>query len=691
MSYTLVIVESPNKTSKIQGFLGQGYRCVATFGHFRDLPKTGELGVTFEAGRVKPTYVASDKGSKVIPALKKAAKDAAAVVLASDPDREGEAISWHVQQVLRGVPCRRATFNQITADAVRTAISRPRAIDQHLVDAQQARRVLDRCVGWWVSGALRRALGGAKSAGRVQSVAVRLVCEREREITAFKPQTSFGIEATLQTRPNTPTFVARLVEWEGVVIGQSWTSRTTADQARQLLETRPWRVVALDSKTVERKAPPPFVTSTIQQAASVALKLNPDACMAALQRLFEAGHITYHRTDSVTLSPEAVAGARELIAKGMGKGYLPATPPTHASRAGAADAHEAIRPTHWETGPRGVAGQDADLYEMIWRRFIASQCAPGVDVRTTVRIAADPGALGTKPRALFVAKGVFRQFDGWRRVAEVAEREKPETPASKDDAGEDDDSEILLPKMSVEDPLVCLGLKTAERTTKPPARFSKAALIAALERAGVGRPSTYAAIITTIEERGYVEERKRKLHATELGMRATDYLIDRFAGDFIDVTYTARIESALDEIAAGKRAWEPFITTVAEGLLAKCKAAGYVEDEAPAADAPKCPQCQKPMALRTGSRGPFYGCTGYPKCKGTMPATSPTSADGSSSQAPAARPAQPSSTTPPPTASAVTPTCPVCQATMRERKSGTSRFWGCSRFPECRGTRPAAT
>ncbi len=593
----LVIVESPNKTRKIREFLGSGYRVAASFGHVRDLPAAGELAVGFQGGRVLPTYVPLERSGRAIADLTRQAADADEVLLATDPDREGEAIAWHISQLLGARPYRRVVFHSITRAEVLKAVASPRALDQHLVDAQQARRVLDRVVGWLVSPTLRRVGKEARSAGRVQSVALRLVAEREREIQKFNAVDYFILVARLERPGAPPPFLARLVAWKGEPLAQRLTSRAIAEQTVAWCRRQPWRVQACERRDQQRHPPPPFTTATVQQAASVRLGLNPDQTMKLLQGLFEEGRITYHRTDSTALAPEAIAAARALIAKDFPRAYLPAQPVVHATKsANAQEAHEAIRPTHPEEGVEAAgAGEGAKLYRLIWQRFIACQMAPGRDQLTTIDVACAPGAWlvegrPPQPMGVFQAKGKVVLFDGWRRLTgddateerKVARRAakakdgaaaKPKAAAK---AGADDEDEFAgeLPMLAPGDALDLLALDAQARTTKPPPRYTQASLIKKLEHDGIGRPSTYANIMRTILERLYVGEKQRKLHATALGLAVTDFLVQHFSGNFIDLGYTARLEGDLDRIARGETGWERVVTEASHAVLALAQRAG---------------------------------------------------------------------------------------------------------------------
>lgn len=582
----LVIVESPNKVRKIKDFLGSAYQVAASFGHVRDLPAAGGLSVEFVDGRIKPLYAPIERSARHVRELEQLAKKADEVILATDPDREGEAIAWHVSQLLGAHKYSRVVFHAVTKAEVQKAMAKPRPIDQHLVDAQQARRVLDRVVGWVVSPTLRKVSKDARSAGRVQSVALRLVAEREKDIGKHKTVDYFALSAKLEKAGFPPSFSAKLVTWKDHPLGQRLRDPALAEKTVAWAKTVPWRVLSCDRRDSARNAPPPFTTATVQQAASVRLGFNPDATMKHLQALFEDGKITYHRTDSTALSPEGLAEARAVIAKEFPPEYLPKSPILHATKAAnAQEAHEAIRPTHPESGADGVGGGDAGkLYRLIWQRFIACQMAPGRDQITTIDVACAPDAWKTEkgemaPMGIFQAKGKVLLFDGWRRLAGEDATEETKRKAQKDgEESDDDESDGELPMLNPGEGLTLLDLAALKRSTKPPPRYTQASLIKKLEAEGIGRPSTYAAIMRVILERGYVKEEKRKLHATPLGLSASDFLVRNYTGNFIDMDYTARLEDDLDKIARGEASWEKVVTEASFAVIALARRAGLWYD-----------------------------------------------------------------------------------------------------------------
>src|SRR6185312_3031367 len=462
----------------------------------------------------------------------------------------------------------------VTKAEVQKAMASPRALDQRLVDAQQARRVLDRVVGWVVSPTLRKVAKEAKSAGRVQSVALRLVAEREKEIKKHSVVDYFILSAKVEKPGAPPSFSAKLVTWKAHPLGQRLRDGALAETTIAKLKTQPWKVLSCDRRDSARNAPPPFNTATVQQAASVRLGMNPDATMKLLQGLFEDGKITYHRTDSTALAPEALAMARQVIGKNFPPEYLPKAPIVHATKsANAQEAHEAIRPTHPETGPDALGAGDAGkLYRLIWQRFIACKMAPGRDQITTIDVSCEPG--------IFQAKGKVTLFDGWRKLTgeDATEETKKKVQKGGEGADDEDDGDAELPMLNAGDVLTLLDLQALKRATKPPPRFTQASLIKTLEREGVGRPSTYAAIMRVIMERGYVKEEKRKLHATPLGLSVVDFLVRHYTGNFIDTGYTARLEDDLDRIARGDADWEKVVTEASFAVIALARRAGLWYD-----------------------------------------------------------------------------------------------------------------
>ncbi len=700
----LVIVESPAKARTINKYLGPQYIVKASMGHVRDLPQT-RFGIDIEKG-FEPTYRIIKGKKATLDDLKKAARQAEATYLATDPDREGEAIAWHLKEALK-LPEQstyRVRFHEITAPAVRRAFESPEAIDMNKVYAQQARRVLDRIVGYQLSPLLWRKVARGLSAGRVQSVAVRLVVEREREIAQFKPEEYWKITGTFRvSEQDDREFTAELARWQDAKFRPSNEAETR--QVLEALQQQQFRVTLCKKRQRIENPPPPFMTSTLQQQASVRLRFSASRTMRIAQQLYEGvelgeegsvGLITYMRTDSLRIAETALEQCREYIAEQYGPEYLPEKPRQYKAGRGAQEAHEAIRPTNLAYTPERVrpylTQEQADLYELIYRRFVASQMKAALIAVTDVEIEAGPGLFRTQGRQLL--------FEGYRKVWQPSGRE--ETPE--------------LPPLQEGQLLVCVRLEPSQHFTQPPPRYTEATLIKALEKYGIGRPSTYAPIISTIQERGYVELKDRKFHATELGMLVTDLLVKHFP-EIVDVKFTSQMESRLDQIEEAKCDWRqvledfygPFHAALERAEEAiekvrgvetdeKCEQCGapmvirwskngrflgcanYPEcrnrrplgrdadsQEAITTDHP-CPECGRPLALRSGRRGPFYACSGYPDCKVTMNV----GVDGR----------------PVPAQQETGYSCELCGAPMTLRTGRSGQFLGCSNYPKCRNTKP---
>ncbi len=570
MSKKLVIVESPAKAKTINKILGGDYIVKASMGHVRDLP-VKSLGVDLE-DNFTPQYVVVEDRQKVVKELMEAVSHCDAVYLAPDPDREGEAIAWHLKAVLEGkVPedCFfRVTYNEITPRAVKEAFEHPSQIDQKLVNAQQARRVLDRIVGYKVSPLLWSRIRRGLSAGRVQSVALRLVCEREASILNFKsePYWLFGAEVRKQVAPQDP-FTVRLAR----IKGEKAEVKTpeVAEAITKDLETRALRVRGIINREISKRAYPPFITSSLQQAGSRVFDFPPNRTMKIAQKLYEGvefgegpvGLITYMRTDSFNLSQDARAAARQFIETQYGPEYLPEKPNFFKSRGGAQEAHEAIRPTDVNRTPESLAGvltpEQLNLYGLIWQRFVACQMAPAKIEQRTVEIET-PAPAGQTPDYLFRATASQVTFPGYMKVAGVERRVKPREDADKAE-GEADDPEIdRLPVLEVGEPLDILKWLSERKDTQPPGRYSEASLIKALEENGVGRPSTYASILATLYDRKYAIREKKAVHPTELGMKVNALLVEHLSALF-DVQFTAHMEELLDEVEAGKVEWHQML------------------------------------------------------------------------------------------------------------------------------------
>ena len=633
----LVIVESPAKAKTINKYLGKDYEVVASFGHIRDLPpKDGSVDPNDDFAML---WEVDSKASKRVSEIAASAKTAERVILATDPDREGEAISWHIvetlkqKRALKETPVERVTFNAITRDAVLDAMRHPREIDQGLVDAYLARRALDYLVGFKLSPVLWRKLPGARSAGRVQSVSLRLVCEREREIDTFVKREYWSLTAQMETKVG-GHFEARLVGADGEKIGRlDVGTAEQADAFRQALLTARYTVDGVESKPTKRHPYPPFTTSTLQQEASRKLGMSPARTMQLAQRLYEGidiggetvGLITYMRTDGVDMAPEAIQSCRNTIEKEFGSLYLPRVPRKYTTKAkNAQEAHEAVRPTDMSRKPAQMArlldAEQAKLYELIWKRTLASQMESAEIERTTVEISAhaDKRVLDLR------ATGQVMKFEGFLKLY----------TESTDDEGEDEDNR-RLPPVSAGDLLKAKEIKADQHFTEPPPRFSEASLVKRMEELGIGRPSTYASILATLKDRDFVLLEKKRLHATDKGMIVTAFLGNFFAR-YVEYDFTAALEEDLDRISNNelfwkdvmRRFWTEFSAALEETSELRITQVLDALDEAmgphifPAradgGDPRSCPSCNAgKLSLRLGKFGSFIGCSNYPECKYT--------------------------------------------------------------------------
>jgi DNA topoisomerase-1 len=625
LSKGLVIIESPGKAKAIQKYLGKGYVVEASFGHVKDLPKS-TLGVDID-NNFETEYVVIPGKEKVLAKLKKLALSADSIYLAPDPDREGEAIAWHLAEELGDGKTkkkkkkkegdepdriRRVTFNEITKRAVQDAFEHPHNIDRNLVDAQQARRVLDRLVGYQVSPLLWDKVRRGLSAGRVQTVALRLIVEREREIKAFQKQEYWTIDAHL-AGPKPPAFDARFLGRgeEKVEV----TNGEDAEKIRAAVEKADWLVRTVERKERRRNATPPFTTSKLQQDSSRKLRFSVKRTMMIAQRLYEGvelgeegsvGLITYMRTDSTRVSNEALAEVREYITSQYGKDYLPESPNVYKEKKAAQAAHEAIRPTsamrHPDQIKQYLKEDEYKVYKLIWQRFVASQITPAVFDQTTVDIDAKSGA----ETFWFRVTGSVPKFDGFLKVYEESKEGKDE---------EDEELKHKLPPLEAGQKLTLRELKPEQHFTEPPPRYNEASLVKELEERGIGRPSTYSAILSTIQERQYVQKIGGKFSPTEIGLVVTDLLVENFR-DIFDVQYTARLEEELDEIEEGKETWTD---ALAEFYKRFSKDLRYAEKhmenikrmEKPTDE--KCERCGSPLVIKWGKHGSFYACSSYDK------------------------------------------------------------------------------
>jgi len=617
MANSLVIVESPAKAKTIGRYLGKGFVVKASLGHVKDLPKK-DLAVDIDNG-FQPTYTIIEGKKKLLQELKRAAKNSEAIYLAADPDREGEAICYHLKEELEGrknggPPVYRVMFNEITAKAIRQAFERPGDVDMNLVEAQQARRVLDRLVGYKISPLLWDKVRRGLSAGRVQTVAVRLIVEREREIRQFVKQEYWTIDVNLAAK-KPPLLGARLVKRNDETV--EIPNQAAADALIEQFSDATFIVKSVVVREKRRNPVPPFITSTLQQEAARKLRFSVKRTMALAQRLYEGiplgkegptGLITYMRTDSTRVSNDAVQEAREFIAKTFGAEYLPETPNTYRSKKDAQDAHEAIRPTSVAYTPESIekylAEDELKLYRLIWRRFIASQMMPAVFDSTTVEVSAK-GKDGAE--YLFRATGSVPKFDGFLKVYEEGKDQKDE---------EDEELKHKLPAVQEGETLKLRSIDPEQHFTEPPPRYNEATLVKKLEADGVGRPSTYASIISTIQERGYVKKEGGRFVPTELGMVVNDLLVASFNNIF-DISYTARMEGELDEIEEGKVDWRQTISEFYEKFKQDLEHAEEHMEDIKRMEKPTglmCDKCGKPMVIKWGRHGSFIGCSGYQEC-----------------------------------------------------------------------------
>jgi DNA topoisomerase-1 len=683
MAKSLVVVESPSKAKTINKYLGPDYKVVASVGHVKDLPKKG-IGIDFE-NDFEPTYEVIPGKEKVIRELKSAAKEVDTIYVATDPDREGEAIGWHIKEELEGrgknrKTVRRVLFNEITKNAIQESFKHPTDIDENLVNAQQARRLLDRIVGYQVSPLLWDKVRRGLSAGRVQSVAVRLVTEREREILAFVSTEYWTITANLSAKLP-PAFDARLLRVEektvktsdfGEDLKKSEIHIKEEKEAQEILEDikrQQFVVSSVTTKEKKRNPVPPFITSKLQQEASRKLRFPVKKTMQIAQRLYEGielgaegavGLITYMRTDSTRVADSALDEARELIRGQFGADYLPEKAIHYRSKKGAQDAHEAIRPTSALRTPDSVKaylGKDEHaLYRLIWQRFVASQMMPAIFDQTTIDIQA--GA-----RYLFRATGSVVKFNGFLAVYEEGKDEKDE---------EDDEASRKLPMVEQGEHLALNELTPEQHFTEPPPRFTEATLVKALEEKGIGRPSTYASIMTVIQDREYVERKDGRFFPTELGMIVNDLLVESF-DDLFNVQYTAHMEEELDEIEEGKMRWTAALAEFYEKFTKDLESAKQhmrdvkrqeiITDE-------KCENCGSLMAKKFGRYGTFLACTNYPECKTTRDIPKLHDEAGEETHAEAGE-----------------ESCDNCGRPMAMKRGRFGQFLACTGYPDCKTTR----
>jgi len=682
---TLVVVESPAKAKTIKKYLGRSFEVLASVGHIMDLPKS-KLGVDLENG-FEPHYVVIQGKSKVVSDIKKAARNAEHILLATDPDREGEAIAWHLSMEL-GAPggddrVQRVLFNEITKSAILAAIEKPGRLDRKKYDSQQARRILDRLVGYRISPILWKKVKRGLSAGRVQSVAVRLVVDREREIEAFVAVEYWTLDADLAAALP-PEFRARLVKVDGRK-AELTDGETASGLAAELGKAR-FTVAAVDRKERRRNAPPPFTTAKLQQEAANRLGFSAKKTMTLSQKLYEGvdlgedgttGLITYMRTDSVRLAPEAVVSVREYIGGHYGKEYVPEAPIVFRNKQKQAqEAHEAVRPTSLDFPPEKVALHlDAQgerdmsrLYELIWNRFVACQMLPAVYDQTVVDVQAS--------RATFRATGSVLKFPGYLAVygERLPEDEAGAEPEKEGEEGARDRAEEgSLPPLEAGQDLRLVRLLPEQHFTQPPPRFNESSLIKELEEKGIGRPSTYASILSTIQDKGYAEKVERVFKPTHLGLVVTDELVKAFPSE-LDVAFTAGMEERLDEVEEGTVSWQAVLGEFWERFKVDLAKAEEMMRDVKAQQTPTdvpCDKCGKLLVIKWGRNGEFLACPGYPECRNTM---------NFRREGEAILPVKEEDVL-------TDEKCPDCAAPMVMKRGRFGRFFACTRYPECKGTK----
>ena len=667
MAKSLVIVESPAKAKTIKNYLGKDFSVEASSGHLIDLPKS-KLGVDIE-NDFQPQYEVIKNKKKYLTKLKKAAEKADKIYLASDPDREGEAIAWHIADQL-GIKDKsyRILIHEITEKAIKESINSPTTLSNDRFDAQQARRVLDRLVGYQVSPLLWKNVRRGLSAGRVQSVALRIVVEREREIEKFVTREYWSIEGDFLPDKNgdSSPFSANLIRFDNnkVEIGSEQEATNIVNQ----IKNNDYHVASVDKKERTRKAQPPFITSTLQQEASRKLRFSVKKTMAIAQKLYEGielgaegpmGLITYMRTDSVRISDQALSESRKYIMDKYGNKYLPEKPSLYKVKKSAQDAHEAIRPTSFDFSPDKVkahlAGDEFELYKLVWQRFLASQMTPIIYDQTSIEIKSE--------KAAFRTTGSIIKFEGFSKVY---------IEGKEEDEQNQEDDEKKLPKLSKDQSLSLKDLKMEQHFTQPPPRFSESSLVRELEEKGIGRPSTYSSIISTIQDREYVKRDNRKLKPTVLGKSVNDMLIDGFP-EILDVKFTADMEDKLDKVEQGSINWvellKDFYKVFSQRLLqADDKMRSLRRDGVPAGI--DCNECGAPMIIKWGKRGEFLSCSKYPECKNAKPFHY--DEDGNVKVVEKVQP------------EVSDINCDKCGKPMVIRQSRYGKFYGCSGYPGCK-------
>jgi DNA topoisomerase I len=680
MPKSLLIVESPTKAKTLQKYLGSDYMVLSSKGHIKDLPPH-ELGVDLERD-FQPKYVTILGKAKVIQELKKAAADIPDIYLAPDPDREGEAIAWHIAEALgeKNHRFHRVLFLELTQKAIKEALAHPVALDRPRFESQQARRVLDRLVGYQISPILWQKVRTGLSAGRVQSVALRLVCDRERAIQSFVPEEYWSLDACLAGQ-KPPRFLAHLLRQGAKAIKPD--SAGQVERILDDLEAAEFRVAKIEKKPQRRNPAPPFITSSLQMEANRKLRFAPKKTMSLAQKLYEGielgdegpvGLITYMRTDSTRVSGEALEAVRQFIGETYGADYLPKAPNKYKSPKGAQEAHEAIRPTGVSRRPQDLKpflGRDElALYDLIWRRFVASQMAPAVYQLTTVDIEA--------ANYLFRATASVLQFPGFTAVYQESRENGEEEAAAK------------LPPLKEGERLELRDFDPQQHFTKPPARFTEASLIKELEVQGIGRPSTYATILSNLQDRLYVVKEKATLSPTEMGLVVSDLLVENFP-DIMDLKFTATMETDLDRVAEGRASWQQVMRDFYEPFARDLKEAkGGMRKVKSVPTELKCPDCGAELVVRWGKNGEFLGCSAYPKCGFTgdfsrdakgkivlqMEGGAAVTGPAGEGEAAAARPKT--------TATGLK--CPKCGKDLIVRRGRMGEFLGCSGYPRCKFT-----
>jgi DNA topoisomerase-1 len=652
----LIIVESPTKAKTISNFISKEYKIESSYGHIRDLPKS-KLGIDIE-NNFLPHYIIPIKAKKRVSALKKLSEKSEEIILATDEDREGESIAWHLKEVLniKEEKAKRIVFHEITKSAILNALKNPRNIDLNLVNAQQARRILDRLVGYKLSPFLWKKIARGLSAGRVQSVALRLIVEREEEIKNFKPEEYWTIKTLFETLKG--NFEANLIKKNNKPIEKlDIKNENEAQKIKQELKDSEFKILNIESKKVYKNPLPPFITSTLQQVAATRLGFSAKKTMFLAQELYEKGFITYMRTDSTNISKEAQESAREWIMNNLDKNYLLPKPNIFKTKSKLAqEAHEAIRPTNLENDPQQInlSNDHKKLYDLIFKRFIASQLPPAEFKSTKIEILGENKKINSN--YTLSALGSIMEFDGFLRIWEMEFNEK------------------ILPQISKGDELKLIDVILNQHFTEPPPRYNEASLIKILEKYGIGRPSTYAPIISIIQERNYVEKQSGRFYPTEIGVLVNKILTENFP-QIVDIHFTAKMEKDLDLIAAGKKQWQkvlaefygPFSKEL-EKKYEEVKKENIIEEKTNEV----CEKCGKPMVIKIGRFGKFLACSGFPECKNTKKINNELET--------------------------INIICPECQKDptrskdpgkiiMRKVKAGRFKgkiFWGCSKYPECK-------